>query len=312
MNMRQFLVYDLGGTFIKYALMDESGTVIEQSKVPSPTDNLDHLLDVMAEIAAGYKGSFEGAAVSMPGRIDTRKGIAYTGGAYRFIKDTPFAELLRERIGTDVVIANDGKCAAKAEVTYGALKDVENGAVIVLGTGTGGGIVLNHDVWMGQSGGAGELSALVCDLNKVAQHGFGMDNPGSVYAGFGSATGLVLCYAEAKGIPVPQAFETINGVTFFQAYDAGEEEAVKALETFGMNTAVGITSVQCVLDLERYAIGGGISARKEVTDSIRKGIDKLFSGSFTLPFSKPEIVTCTFGNDANLIGALSFYTSRKD
>ncbi len=309
--MRQFLVYDLGGTFIKYALMDEAGNVIEQDKVPSPTDTLDHLLDVMTEIAAGYKDRFEGAAVSMPGRIDTRKGMAYTGGAYGFIKDIPFAELLSKRISADVVIANDGKCAAKAEAVQGSLKDVENGAVIVLGTGTGGGIVLNHDVWMGQSGGAGELSALVCDLKALSQHGFSMHAMGSVYAGYGSATGLILCYAEAKGIPVPEAFEKINGLTFFEAYDAGEEEAIKALETFGMNTAVGITSVQCVLDLERYAIGGGISARKEVTDSIRNGIEKLFSGSFTLPFSKPEIVTCRFGNDANLLGALSFYTSIK-
>ena len=70
-----------------------------------------------------------------------------------------------------------------------------------------------------------------------------------------------------------------------------------------------INSVQCVLDLERYAIGGGISARKEVTDSIRKGIDKLFSSGFPLPFSKPEIVTCEFRNDANLIGALGFLLS---
>ena len=310
--MRQFLVYDLGGTFIKYALMDESGKVIEQNKVPSPTDNLDHLLDVMEEIAEEYKGKYEGAAVSMPGRIDTRKGIAYTGGAYGFIKDTPFAELLRERIGTDVVIANDGKCAAKAEVAQGSLKDVDNGAVIVLGTGTGGGIVLNHDVWMGRSGGAGELSALVCDLESLAKNGFSWQGMGSVFAGHIGVPGLILRYAEIKGIPAMEALQTVNGISFFEAYDAGEKEAAEALEAFGMHTAIGIMSVQCVLDLERYAIGGGISARKEVTESIRNGIDKLFSGEFPLPFSKPEIVTCTFGNDANLLGALSFYTSMKD
>ena len=309
--MEKYLVYDIGGTFIKYALMDEACSVIEQGKVPSPTDSLDHLLEVMAEVAEQFKGQYKGAAVSMPGRIDTRKGIAYTGGAYGFMRNIPFAELLSNKLKTEVVIANDGKCAAKAEVARGALQDVENGCVIVLGTGTGGGIVLNHDVWMGQSGGAGELSALVCDLRKLAKDGYSMYDFDSIYAGHGSATGLIMRYVEEKGLSMEQAFGTINGFTFFEAYDAGEKEAIDALEKFGMHTAVGIMSVQCVLDLERYAIGGGISARKEVTESIRKGIDKLFSSGFAVPFSKPEIVTCTFGNDANLIGALSFYLSRK-
>lgn len=305
-NMRQFLVYDLGGTFIKFALMNENFEIISQDKVPSPTDNMENLLAAMKGIAGRYEGQYEAAAVSMPGRLNTKEGIAYTGGAYHFIINTPFAKLLSETIGCKAVIANDGKCAAKAEAAKGALKDTANGAVIVLGSGTGGGIVLNHDVWMGVSGGAGELSALVCDLKALAKEGYSFYNFGSIYAGYGSATGLVALYAAKKGIPMDQAFGTINGVTFFEAYDAGEKEAIETLEEYGLNAAVGINSVQCVLDLERYAIGGGISARKEVTDSIRKGIDKLFAGQMPLPFSKPEIVTCQFRNDANLIGALAF------
>ena len=104
-----------------------------------------------------------------------------------------------------------------------------------------------------------------------------------------------------------EAFQTINGVTFFEAYDAGEPEAIETLKEFGLNAAGGIMSVQCVLDLECYAIGGGISARKEVTESIQAGIDKLFENEAILPFSKPDIVSCKFRNDANLIGALGFY-----
>lgn len=309
--MKQYLVYDLGGTFIKFALMNENYEILDQDKVPSPTDTMEHLLATMKEIALRYEGKFEAAAVSMPGRINTAKGIAYTGGAYSFINNAPFANLLSEAIGCKAVIANDGKCAAKAEVAKGALKDTQNGAVIVLGSGTGGGIVLNHEVWMGTSGGAGELSALICDLKAVAKDGYSMYSFGSIYAGYGSATGLVVLYAAKKGIPMDQAFGRINGVTFFEAYDAGEKEAIETLEEYGLNAAVGINSVQCVLDLERYAIGGGISARKEVTDSIRKGIDKLFSSGFPLPFSKPEIVTCEFRNDANLIGALGFLLSAR-
>jgi predicted NBD/HSP70 family sugar kinase len=305
--MRQFLVYDLGGTYIKFALMNENFEILSQDKVPSPTDSMENLLAAMKGIADRYEGQYEAAAVSMPGRINTYEGIAYTGGAYAFIKDTPFAKLLSDTIGCRAVIGNDGKCAAKAEAARGALKDTKNGAVIVLGSGTGGGIVLNHDVWMGTTGGAGELSALVADLRAIAKDGYSFYNFGSVYAGYGSATGLISLYAAKKGIPIQEAFGKITGMTFFEAYDAGEKEAVETLEEYGLNAAVGINSVQCVLDLERYAIGGGISARKEVTDSIRKGIEKLFDhAGFPLPFSKPEIVTCQFRNDANLIGALAF------
>ena len=112
--MKQYLVYDLGGTFIKFALMNEDYEILEQDKVPSPTDTMEHLLDVMKEIADRFEGRFEAAAVSMPGRIDTSKGMAYTGGAYHFIKDAPMADLLSEKLGCRVVIGNDGKCAAKA------------------------------------------------------------------------------------------------------------------------------------------------------------------------------------------------------
>lgn len=306
--MNQYLVYDLGGTFIKFALMNEKGEILNQDKVPSPTDNLDLLLNTMKDVAQRYAGQFTAAAVSMPGRIDTKKGYAHTGGAYTgIINEIPFASLLEEKIEVPVVIANDGKCAAKAEASFGVLRAVSDGCVIVLGTGTGGGIVLNHDVWMGRSGGAGELSGLICDLRKYVKTGFSMHDFSAIYAGYGSATGLIALYAEKKGIDLMTALTTIDGVKFFEAYDAGEPEAVETLKDFGLYTAGGIMSVQCVLDLECYAIGGGISARKEVTESIKAGIDQLFVNESILPFSKPDIVSCQFRNDANLIGALAFY-----
>ena len=72
----------------------------------------------------------------------------------------------------------------------------------------------------------------------------------------------------------------------------------------------GIITLQAVLDLQRYAIGGGISARPETTSLIRDAVDKLFEMHPYLPFSKPEIVTCKFGNEANLIGALAFHLQK--
>ena len=158
--MRQYLVLDIGGTFIKYALMGEDGSFLESGKLPSPMDSLDSLLAAVASVGEKFRGRYEKAAVSMPGRIDTRTGMAHTGGAFPFIRETPAGQLFAGRLGCPVTVANDGKCAANAEAWTGALADTADGAVLVLGTGTGGGIVLNPRIWMGHTFAAGELSFL--------------------------------------------------------------------------------------------------------------------------------------------------------
>ena len=303
--MKQYLVLDIGGTFIKYALMGEDGSFLENGKVPSPMDSLESLLDAVAAVGEKFRGRYEGAAVSMPGRIDTRTGVAHTGGAFDFIQDTPAGQLFAGRLGCPVTVANDAKCAANAEAWTGALAGTANGAVLVLGTGTGGGIVLGHRIWMGHTFAAGELSFLPVQFAGFGQtpldgvHSGGVDRFWSVHA---SATGLLRAYARRKGIPV----EGLDGLQFFAAYDAGEPEAAEALAFFGEMTAAGIYAVQSVLDLEKYAIGGGISARPEVTGIIRAKLDEIYAAVPFTAFGKPEIVRCRYGNDANLIGALRF------
>lgn len=303
--MKQYLVFDIGGTFIKYALMGADGSLLESGKTPSPMDCLDSLLDAVEGVGRQFAGRYEEVAVSMPGRIDTAAGIARTGGSFAYIHETPVGQLFGQRLDAPVWVANDGKCAANAEAWSGALADVSCGAVIVLGTGTGGGIVLDRRIWMGSNFAAGELSFLptvfagmsTMHLKEIDRSM--MDRFWSAHA---SATGLLRVYAERKGIPA----DGLDGVQFFAAYDAGEPEAAAALDDFGEMTAAGIYAIQSVLDLERYAIGGGISARPEVTDVIRRKLDDIYAGISFSPFRKPEVVRCRYGNDANLLGALRF------
>lgn len=311
--MKKYLVFDIGGTFIKYALMDEQNTLLEQDKAASPMDSLESLLGALKEVGRQFAGQYGGVAVSMPGRIDSKNGIAYTGGAFTFIRNIPMAELIAECLDMPVTIANDGKCAANAELNSGALAGVADGAVIVLGTGTGGGIVLDGKVRMGHTFAAGELSALPADFVSVSKgiNGLKPDNMDSLWADSMSATGLLWRYAVRKGLP--KTGHGIDGLAFFKAYDRGEPEAAEALKDFAERAAAGIYAVQSVLDLQRVAIGGGISVRPEVTDAIRQAVDEQFAAIPFTPFGKPEIVRCKYGNDANLIGALRFhldYTAR--
>ena len=206
-----------------------------------------------------------------------------------------------------VTLANDGKCAAMAEVGDGALAGHNSGAVIVLGTGIGGGVVLNRKVWMGATGGAGEFSWLLKDFRRFADEPLNyMNAMGLIWAGDTSAPALMRMYAERKNED-PAKF---TGISFFEAYDAGDPDAHDALKEFGRRAVAGIYAVQSVLDLECYAIGGGISARKEVTDIIRECLQEKVAEFPYVPFCTPEIVTCRYGNDANLIGALHFHLDR--
>ena len=264
--MARYLVLDIGGTFIKYAIMDEEANFILQDKVPAQTSSEEEMLQSLRELKSEVGDDYEGVAISMPGRIDTKAGIAHTGGAFTWLNEYPAAEKYGAIFGKPTTIANDGKCAASAESWEGALKDVNSGAVLVLGTGVGGGIS-SRAIWAG----------------KIA------------------AGGIVPAFAKRKGLP--QA----DGVMLFDAYAEGDPDAVAVLEEYAVWASSGIITLQAVLDLERYAIGGGISARPEATTLIRDAVDKLFDMHPGLPFSKPEIVTCKFGNEANLIGALAFH-----
>ena len=301
----QYLVLDIGGTFIKYAIMDADAQFIERGKVPAATKDEAGTLEALATVrdaVATY--DYEGVAISMPGRIETATGIAHTGGAFRWVHEYPAAQKYGEVFGKACTIANDGKCAASAENWHGALEDVSNGCVLVLGTGIGGGIVIDNKVWMGATGGAGELSLFLTD-HSAARNGIGWGNVDSLWTGRISASAITEKFAKAKDI------ESADGVMLFDAYETGDADAKQVLDEFAINAATGILGLQSVLDLKRYAIGGGISARPETTQLIANAVDSVFDPvADFLPFSKPEIVTCKFGNEANLIGALAFHLAQ--
>ena len=241
--MKQYLLIDIGGTFIKYSLADEQARKISGGKVPTPLTNMDDLLAVIEGFAAPLQGQFVGCAISMPGRIETRTGIAHTGGMLSaFMWEQPFAAQVEARLGVPVTIANDGKCAAAAEGWTGALAGVENGLVLVLGTGIGGGIILNGKVLMGAHAAAGEVSCLVSNMAAMEAETFELDKVESfsdapMWAGAASATGLIREYTRQKKLPLQGPLPT--GEEIFAAYNAGEPEAQRTLKIFARRVATG-------------------------------------------------------------------------
>lgn len=288
----RYLVLDIGGSAIKYALMTEQLEFIEKGKRPTPLDSIENFIQVIGEIYDEYKEQIEGMAISMPGVLDSERGYAYTGGNLTYNEGQEIVKILEERCPTKIKIENDGKCAALAEVWYGSLKDCNDGVVILLGSGVGGGIVKDKKIYKGNNFFAGEFSFISTNLTDapIRENWWGYKN---------GSEALIASVAEVKNIPIDE----LDGHKIFEYANNKDEDVLKVLDDFTHTLAIQIFNLQFILDPEVFAIGGGISSQDILMEYIQKNIDKYHKG-FNFYVPKPNVVRCKFRNDANLIGAL--------
>ncbi len=293
----KYLGIDVGGTEIKYALMTEE-EFLEKGYIPTPKESMDAFIEAIGQIYDKYADQTKVIVMSAPGRIDAQTGFFYSGGALSaFLTNVNAAELIRKRCGIEeVAIENDGKAAGLAELWKGSLKGVRNGAVIGIGTGIAGAVVIDGKLHRGSHFSAGEFSLL--DANY---QGFYLQN---LWALRGCTPNLVATYATR----VMEDPSTINGRVFFERLQNGDQAAKEVLDEFCAEFVNGILTLQAVLDADRYCIGGGISQQPVLIETLNRKIDEIYAiTGNALPVIKPEVVACTFHNDANLIGALYHY-----
>ncbi|MCD8028896.1 MAG: ROK family protein [Erysipelotrichaceae bacterium] len=289
--MNTYLTFDVGGSAIKYALIQEDLTIVEKSSVPTPLDTLDNFVETIGKIYDKYKDNIKGIAMSMPGIIDPDKGYQYTGGALRYIADLNTVELLQQRCPINMTIGNDAKCAANAEIGYGSLQDIQDGAVVILGTGIGGCLIKDHQVHTGKHFSAGEFSFIKTDFHDALT----WDSAWSTRNGI---TGLLARVQEQL-----ETDEEYSGFEIFELANNGNEKVMEGINQFAFEVATQIFNVHIIFDCEKVAIGGGISVQPLLIELIQKNLDNIFD-HLGFGVFKPEIVPCHFRNDANLIGAL--------
>ena len=291
------LAIDIGGTFIKYANMSLDMDIIAKGKVKTPQTGREALIDAIENLYQAADG-VEGIAVSMPGIIDMEQGHCIMGGALRYNDGFPIQNSIQERCPVPVSIENDAKCAAMAEAVSGSLQDVQDGFVLLFGTMIGGGYIKNRQLQRGIHFSAGEVSYMVTDRDGVPSFE-------GVWGNRCCTPSLYRMYAQKKGI----AYEEVRGEDVFAEIAKGERLAVECLNRHTREIAVQIFNLQTVLDVERFAIGGGISAQPAFTEYIQKNLQKLYD---ICPYYVPqaEIVTCKYQNDANLYGALHCYLAK--
>lgn len=291
------MVFDIGGTEIKYSVIDENLNMTHAGSYETPKGDYDSFLAGLEKVYNEHKDEVEGVAMSLPGFIDTENGRQLGGGAIVCIRDTAIGKDLSDRLGVDVVIGNDAKCAAWAEYTRGALEGTTNSGVFIIGTGVGGGLIIHGKLLNGTHFTAGEFSFL-----RTSQNGLWEDMKNTV--GYNCATsGLLGLYKQKIGMSDK---EKINGKEFFEKVNSGDEAANLVLRQFASNIAKEIQNLTFLLDLEKVAIGGGISRQQILIDTIREEIEHLRKYCGRIPSENmpvANVVPCKYGNEANQIGA---------
>lgn len=296
----KYLVLDVGGTAIKYALMTEKLEFLEKGKIKTPRDSIENFIDNIGNIYDKYKNDIEGMALSIPGVLDSDTGYMYTGGSLEYNTDKNMLKVLGERCKTKIAIENDGKCAALAELWKGNLQECENGVVILLGTCVGGGIIKDKKLYKGKHFFAGEFSFIAGNINVMS------NNDKEWWGSLNGLDGLLDGFAKVKNLNRNE----IDGIKFFEYANNNDKDALEILNKFTYKTALAIINLQCILDADKYLIGGGISEQDILIKYIKKNIDDYHS-QFEYFVPKPVVDRCKFRNDSNLIGALYNFLIKK-
>ena len=297
------MVFDVGGTEIKYSVMDEQLNRADAGSVPTPGDTQEHFLATLEALYRPHAAEVDGIAMSLPGFIDAEHGVVRGGGAPSLLYNigTPVGPRLAQRCGCRVFLENDGKAAAIAELRAGALQGCCNAAVFIIGTGVGGGIIANGQLVRGVHFTAGEYSFVNTNADE-------WENTEKTMACQCSTKYLLKWYRARKGLP---ADAPMNGKLFFDAANAAEPEALEVLERFCKMVAVQIYNLTVLLDVEKVAIGGGISKQPLLLDDLRRVYAGLFASRGESPYMiglpRCEIVPCHFSSEANQVGALYTY-----
>ncbi len=250
---------DLGGTDIKFGVLNSDNELIYKDIIPTDTSSVDKLVSDIAnkckEISKKYIVSSIG--LGTPGVF---KNGCVTAANLPF-KDTNLKELLKKATGMPVAVSNDGNCAALGEVTCGAGKNVKNLVMVSLGTGVGGGIIIDNKIYEGK-GSAGELGHIVIEAN-------GRDCPCGLKGcleQYASARALSKA-GEAAAKQNPDSLlgklyaenGKMNGRIFFDAIDEGCDVAAKVLDEYAAYLAIGLESIYYALEPDLIVLAGGIT-----------------------------------------------------
>ena len=295
---------DFGGTTIKSALI-EDGKILERGQVIDTLHTGDSnaiteaLLSRIAQLRA-IRPDTVAVGVGLPGIIDSVNGIVHRLSNVPGWTDVPLRDLLRVRTGLHAAIENDAKSMAYAEWKYGAARNGTNVVCVTLGTGVGGGIILNGQLYRGSFLGAGEIGQMSIDFQgRPGNYG----NRGAIekYVGNHQIAARAQQSYEKAGKLV--ALEQCTPLALETAAHAGDPIAKQLWSQFGMEIGAALANVVWLLNPDTIVIGGGVANAGDLLfEPIRQSIQSVTMPTF---YENLKILPATLGNDAGVIGCAS-------
>ena len=302
-----YLGVDLGGTNIKAALVDAEGNILNESSVPTNLPRqaeavCDDIAALCTALADGVR--VHGIGVGCPGTVD--------GGVVRYSNtlnwpDCAMADYLQGKTGLPVRLANDANAAALGEALAGCAKGAESAVIVTLGTGVGGGVVLNGKLLTGYTGAASEPGhTVICDTPNAPLCTCGRRGCFEAYA---SATALIRMTRQVMDAHPESALHTVaangtvNGRTAFDAAELGDAAAKQVVDDYIHYLAVGFANLINMFFPQVIGLSGGVANQGEnLLRPLRTAVQPMIFGD---KYAKKHtaLTTCTLGYRAGVIGA---------
>ncbi len=298
---------DLGGTDTKFGLVDRCGQVVAKAKFPTLAHlGFEEVIKRVAEHARKVIGTqkVQGVGMGVPGPMNSAQGIVYEAPNLPGWENVPVRDRLQELLGLPVVLHNDANAAAYGEYWAGAGQGCRNMVLFSLGTGVGGGLIIDGKLYTGPDDTAGELGHITIDYNGRPCN---CGSRGCLEA-YASATAIrrIVREALADGVTTslripPGEEETFGARIVYEAALAGDEFARRVLHDVGVALGVAAASVINMLNPERIIYSGAmIGAGEFIFAPLRENAR---ARAFRRPGARAEILLAKLGPDAGLIGA---------
>ena len=309
--MKQYFGIDIGGTAVKLGIVDETGKVLCKGEQSVNFDGYQTpVLDTVRKAAKEFLTAqaipvenLSGIGVSATGQIDSRKGIvAGTCGNFPNYIGSPIKAALEQDFGLPVTVANDANCMTLGEVWVGGAQGYTDVIGVTLGTGVGGGVIVNGKVIDGAHGAGGEIGHITVNPHETAVCGCGKRGCLEQYS---SATGVVRCMKKLLDAN-PDTACTLRGKDFeakdvFDAARAGDALAAREVDEMASTLGMALANIAATTDPEMFMIGGGVARAGEVLFNplVRHYKEYAFQSCKETP-----IKAASLGNDAGIYGAV--------
>lgn len=294
---------DMGGTNIRLALVDDGGTIIASARHKTSAQEgkdsvIFRLSSAASELIAEGKrqGIVIGVGIGAPGLIE--KGVVRCSPNLPGWNDVPLQNILEESLALPVILENDANAVAYGEKSTGAGKGLNSLICITLGTGVGGGLILDGNIWRGAFGMAGEVGHMIVEPEG---NPCSCGNRGCLET-YASATGIVRMAKEAVGRgEAAWDANTLTTEILDEAGRRGDKAAIRIFSEAGRYLGIGIASLLHILNPDAVIIGGGVVKAWELFyPSMAEEVNRR---CFKEIKERTKIIPASLGDDAGMLGA---------